>query len=54
MSGIVGSIGTFTAGRLADHLAQRDPRWLAWVVALGKEAWCLSSLAFLADGSPRR
>ncbi|NKB97227.1 MAG: MFS transporter [Pseudomonadales bacterium] len=36
MSGIVGGLGTFTAGRLADHLAKRDPRWLAWVVALGK------------------
>lgn len=36
MAGIVGGIGTFTAGRLADHLAKRDPRWLAWVVAVGK------------------
>ncbi len=36
MSGIVGGLGTFTAGRLADHLAKKDPRWLAWVVALGK------------------
>ncbi len=36
MSGVVGGIGTFTAGRLADHLAKRDPRWLAWVVAVGK------------------
>ena len=36
MSGIVGGIGTFTAGRLADHLAKRDPRWLAWIVAVGK------------------
>ena len=26
MSGIVGGIGTFTAGRLADALAKRDPR----------------------------
>ena len=36
MSGIVGGIGTFTAGRLADVLSKRDPRWLAWIVALGK------------------
>jgi predicted MFS family arabinose efflux permease len=36
MAGIVGGIGTFTAGRLADHLAKRDPRWLAWIVAVGK------------------
>lgn len=36
MSGIVGGLGTFTAGRLADSLSKRDPRWLAWVVAVGK------------------
>ncbi|MDH3641744.1 MAG: MFS transporter, partial [Gammaproteobacteria bacterium] len=36
MSGVVGGLGTFTAGRLADLLANRDPRWLAWVVAVGK------------------
>ena len=36
MAGVVGGIGTFTAGRLADHLAKRDPRWLAWIVAVGK------------------
>ena len=36
MAGVVGGIGTFTAGRLADALSKRDPRWLAWIVALGK------------------
>ena len=36
MSGIVGGLGTFSAGRLADYLGKRDPRWLAWVVAVGK------------------
>ena len=28
MSGIVGGLGTFSAGRLADYLGKRDPRWL--------------------------
>jgi MFS family permease len=36
MAGVVGGLGTFTAGRLADLLAHRDPRWLSWVVALAK------------------
>lgn len=36
MAGIVGGTGTFTAGRLADYLATKDPRWLAWIVAVGK------------------
>jgi MFS family permease len=36
MAGVVGGIGTFTAGRLADLLANRDPRWLTWIVAAGK------------------
>ena len=36
MTGVVGGLGTFTAGRLADVLASRDPRWLTWVVAAGK------------------
>ncbi|MCB1646750.1 MAG: MFS transporter, partial [Pseudomonadales bacterium] len=33
--GIVGGLGTFTAGMLADKLSDRDPRWLLWVIALG-------------------
>jgi MFS family permease len=36
MAGIVGGLGTFTAGRLADHLSKKDPRWLAWIVVCGK------------------
>lgn len=36
LSGIVGGIGTFTAGRLADYVAAKDIRWLAWIVAIGK------------------
>ena len=50
MSGIVGGIGTFTAGRLADHLAKRDPRWLAWIVAVGRVDWCRFWSA--SSGSP--
>lgn len=36
MSGVVGGIGTFVAGRLVDVMARRDERWRAWVVAAGK------------------
>ena len=36
MTGIVGGLGTFSAGWLADSLARRDVRWRAWVVAAGK------------------
>ena len=36
MTGIVGGLGTFAAGRLTDVLARRDVRWRAWVVAVGK------------------
>ncbi len=38
-TGIIGGLGTFTAGRLADTLARRDERWRAWVVAIGKSAY---------------
>ena len=36
MSGVIGAIGTFTAGRLADVLSKKDLRWLSWTVAAGK------------------
>ena len=36
MSGVVGSMGTFTAGKLTDVLSRRDIRWRTWVVAIGK------------------
>jgi hypothetical protein len=36
MSGVIGSMGTFTAGKLTDVLARRDVRWRTWVVAMGK------------------
>jgi MFS family permease len=36
MSGVVGAMGTFTAGKLTDVLAKRDVRWRTWVVAIGK------------------
>lgn len=39
MTGLVGAMGTFTAGRLADVLAKRDERWRAWVVAAGKAGY---------------
>ena len=39
MTGIIGGIGTFTAGKLTDVLAKKDIRWRAWVVALGKAGY---------------
>ena len=39
MTGIIGGIGTFTAGKLTDVLAKRDIRWRAWIVALGKAGY---------------
>lgn len=36
MSGVVGGTGTFIAGKLADVLGRRDPRWFTWVVAIAK------------------
>ncbi len=39
MTGVVGGLGTFTAGRLADALAKRDIRWRVWVVAAGKAGY---------------
>ena len=36
MTGLIGAMGTFTAGKLADVLSRRDERWRAWVVAAGK------------------
>jgi MFS family permease len=36
MTGVVGGLGTFTAGRLADVLARRDERWRTWLVAAAK------------------
>lgn len=39
MTGVVGGLGTSTAGRLADALAKRDIRWRVWVVAAGKAGY---------------
>ena len=35
-TGLIGAAGTFTAGKLADKLAEKDIRWRSWVVAVGK------------------
>lgn len=39
MTGLVGAMGTFTAGKLADVLARRDERWRSWIVAAGKTGY---------------
>lgn len=36
MGGVIGGLGTFTAGRIVDILSRRDMRWIPWVVALAK------------------
>jgi predicted MFS family arabinose efflux permease len=46
MSGVVGGIGTFVAGKLVDVLAVRDERWRAWVVAAGKAFYVPFLVAF--------
>jgi predicted MFS family arabinose efflux permease len=50
MAGIIGGLGTFTAGRLTDVLARRDQRWRAWVVAAGKAGYVpFLAAVFLVD-----
>jgi predicted MFS family arabinose efflux permease len=50
MTGVVGGLGTFTAGRLADVLARRDERWRAWLVAAGKAGYVpFLAIFFLVD-----
>lgn len=50
MAGVIGGLGTFTAGRLADVLARRDERWRVWVVAIGKAGYVpFLALVFLVD-----
>ena len=46
MSGLVGGLGTFVAGKLVDVLAARDERWRAWVVAVGKAVYVPFLVAF--------
>jgi len=46
MTGVVGSIGTFTAGRLADVLARRDERWRSWLVGAAKAGYVPFLVAF--------
>ena len=36
MTGVIGAMGTFTAGKMADILSRRDIRWRTWLVAAGK------------------
>jgi predicted MFS family arabinose efflux permease len=50
MTGLVGGMGTFTAGRLTDVLARNDERWRAWVVAVAKAAYVpFLAVVFLVD-----
>jgi predicted MFS family arabinose efflux permease len=50
MSGLIGGLGTFTAGKLTDVLAKRDIRWRAWVVTAGKAGYVpFLAAVFLVD-----
>ena len=50
MAGVVGGIGTFSAGKLADVLAKRDVRWRAWIVAGAKIGYVpFLACVFLVD-----
>jgi hypothetical protein len=50
MNGIIGGLGTFTAGKLADVLARRDVRWRSWIVAVGKGGYVpFLAAVFLVD-----
>ncbi len=50
MTGLIGGVGTFSAGKLADVLSRRDIRWRVWIVA-GAKAGYVPFLAavFMAD-----
>lgn len=50
MTGIVGGLGTFTAGKMVDMLAKRDVRWRCWLVALAKAGYVpFLALVYLVD-----
>ena len=50
MTGIVGGLGTFTAGKLVDVLAKRDERWRCWLVAAAKGGYVpFLALVFVVD-----
>jgi len=50
MTGVIGGLGTFTAGRLTDVLARRDVRWRTWVVAIGKAGYVpFLAMVFIVD-----
>jgi len=50
MTGVVGGLGTFTAGKLVDVLARRDERWRCWLVAAAKGGYVpFLALVFLVD-----
>jgi len=50
MTGVIGGLGTFTAGKLSDVFARRDVRWRAWLVAVGKGGYVpFLAAVFLVD-----
>ncbi len=50
LTGLLGVLGLFIVGRIADRLAARDPRWLLWIVVILIAALLPASvLAFVVE-----
>ncbi len=52
ISGIVGGLGAFTGGMLADRLAAWDPRWNAWLITVTKLATVPLAMGFYLSPDP--
>ena len=50
--GLIGTIGTFLGGALADRLAPRDVRWYVWVPGIATIAGVPIALGFYLIGDP--
>jgi len=51
-TGVTGILGSIVAGKLADRLWQREPRWGSWISALGGIGMVPFAIAFLLAPSP--
>ena len=48
ISAIPAMFGAYVGSAIADRLGRRDPRWLAWICAIGNLVACPFMIAFLA------
>jgi predicted MFS family arabinose efflux permease len=51
-TGVTGILGSVVAGKLADSLWQRDPRWGSWISAIGGIAMVPFAIGFLLAPAP--